>query len=157
MYIHISSLKSNFMNLLQRIDRWGESHHPKWVDGIRVLLGIFLFWKGVVFIQNIDVLKAVIIQSPVITVLSFWLAHYIVFAHLAGGVLITFGLLTRVAIIAQIPILIGALIFVHTPTGLFNVHGEAGLSILVLLLLVFFLVEGSGPISYDGYMRRHSA
>lgn len=145
------------MNLLQRIDHWGESHHPKWVDVVRILLGIFLFWKGVVFIQNIDVLKAVINQSPFITVLSFWLAHYIVFAHLLGGVLISFGLLTRVAVLAQIPILLGALIFVDTPTGLFNVHNESGLSILVLLLLLGLLVEGSGPLSYDGYMRRHPA
>ncbi|ACU61137.1 DoxX family protein [Chitinophaga pinensis] len=145
------------MNLLQRIDRWGETHHPRWLDAIRVLLGVFLFYKGVVFIQNIDVLKSVINENPVLTVMSFWLAHYIVFAHLAGGVLIIFGLLTRVAILANIPILIGAIFFVHTSTGLFNVHGEAGLSILVLLLLVFFLVEGSGPISFDEYMRRHPA
>ncbi|TWW00320.1 DoxX family protein [Chitinophaga pinensis] len=145
------------MNLLQRIDRWGETHHPRWLDAIRVLLGVFLFYKGVVFIQNIDVLKAVINENPVLTVMSFWLAHYIVFAHLAGGVLIIFGLLTRVAILANIPVLIGAIFFVHTSTGLFSVHGEAGLSILVLLLLVFFLVEGSGPISFDEYMRRHPA
>lgn len=145
------------MNLLQRIDRWGEAHHPRWLDVIRVLLGVFLFYKGVVFIQNIDVLKSVINENPVLTVMSFWLAHYIVFAHLAGGVLIIFGLLTRVAILANIPILIGAIFFVHTSTGLFNVHGEAGLSILVLLLLLFFLVEGSGPISFDEYMRRHPA
>ncbi|QHS58989.1 DoxX family protein [Chitinophaga agri] len=145
------------MNLLQRIDRWGEAHHPRWLDGIRVLLGVFLFYKGVVFIQNIDVLKSVINESPVLTVMSFWLAHYIVFAHLAGGILIIFGLLTRVAIIANIPVLLGAIIFVHTTTGLFNVHGGVGLSILVLLLLVFFLVEGSGPMSFDDYMRRHPA
>ena len=145
------------MNLLQRIDRWGEAHHPRWLDVVRVLLGVFLFYKGVVFIQNIDVLKTVINQSPFLTVLSFWLAHYIVFAHLAGGILIVLGLLTRVAILAQLPILLGALIFVHTPTGLFDVHSETGLSILVLLLLCIFLIEGSGPISYDGYMRRHPA
>jgi uncharacterized membrane protein YphA (DoxX/SURF4 family) len=145
------------MNLLQRIDVWGEKHHPRWLDAIRVLLGIFLFYKGVVFIQNIDVLKAVINDSPALTVMSFWLAHYIVFAHLAGGFLIVFGLLTRVAILANIPILIGAIIFVHTSTGLFDVHGGTGLSILVLLLLVFFLVEGSGPISFDEYMRKHPA
>lgn len=150
------------MNLLQRIDRWGERHHPRWLDGIRVLLGIFLFYKGVVFIQNIDVLKSVIDQSPWLTVMSFWLAHYIVFAHLLGGLLIIFGLLTRLAILAQIPILLGAIFFVHTAvglnaTGIFNVHAETGLSILVLLLLVFFLVEGSGPISFDDYMRRHPA
>jgi uncharacterized membrane protein YphA (DoxX/SURF4 family) len=145
------------MNLLQRIDRWGERHHPRWLDGIRVLLGVFLFYKGVVFIQNIDSLKAVIDESPWLTVMSFWLAHYIVFAHLLGGVLIVFGLLTRVAVLAQIPILLGAVFFVHTSTGLFNVHEGTGLSILVLLLLVFFLVEGSGPISFDDYMRRHPA
>jgi putative oxidoreductase len=145
------------MNLLQRIDRWGERHHPRWLDGIRVLLGVFLFYKGVVFIQNIDALKAVIDESPWLTVMSFWLAHYIVFAHLLGGVLIVFGLLTRVAVLAQIPILLGAIFFVQTSTGLFNVHEGTGLSILVLLLLVFFLVEGSGPISFDDYMRRHPA
>ncbi|MCF6407580.1 DoxX family protein [Chitinophaga filiformis] len=150
------------MNLLQRIDRWGERHHPRWLDGIRVLLGVFLFYKGVVFIQNIDVLKTVIDQSPWLTVMSFWIAHYIVFAHLLGGLLIVFGLLTRVAILAQIPILLGAIFFVHTAaalnaTGIFNVHAETGLSILVLLLLIFFLVEGSGPISFDDYMRRHPA
>jgi putative oxidoreductase len=145
------------MNVLQRIDRWGERHHPRWLDGIRVLLGVFLFYKGVVFIQNIDALKAVIDESPWLTVMSFWLAHYIVFAHLLGGVLIIFGLLTRVAVLAQIPILLGAIFFVHTSTGLFNVHEGTGLSILVLLLLVFFLVEGSGPISFDDYMRRHPA
>ncbi|PSL20321.1 DoxX family protein [Chitinophaga ginsengisoli] len=150
------------MNLLQRIDRWGERHHPRWLDGLRVLLGVFLFYKGVVFIQNIDVLKSVIDQSPWLTVMSFWLAHYIVFAHLLGGILIVFGLLTRVAILAQIPILLGAIFIVHTSTGLhttglFNVHAETGLSILVLLLLVFFLVEGSGPMSFDDYMRRHPA
>jgi uncharacterized membrane protein YphA (DoxX/SURF4 family) len=150
------------MNLLQRIDRWGERHHPRWLDGLRVLLGVFLFYKGVVFIQNIDVLKSVIDQSPWLTVMSFWLAHYIVFAHLLGGLLIVFGLLTRVAILAQLPILLGAIFFVHTSvllneTGLFNVHAETGLSILVLLLLIFFLVEGSGPMSFDDYMRRHPA
>jgi putative oxidoreductase len=144
------------MNLLQRIDRWGETHHPRWLDAVRVLLGVFLFYKGVVFIQNIDVLKAVINEKPFLTVVSMWLAHYIVFAHLAGGVLITFGLLTRPAILANLPILIGALIFVHTPTGLFSTY-DIGLSILVLLLLLFFLVEGSGPVSYDSYMRRHPA
>lgn len=150
------------MNLLQRIDRWGERHHPRWLDGIRVLLGVFLFYKGVVFIQNINVLKSVIDESPWLTVMSFWLAHYIVFAHLLGGLLIVFGLLTRVAILAQIPILLGAIFFVHTTTGLtstglFNVHEGTGLSILVLLLLIFFLVEGSGPISFDDYMKRHPA
>jgi putative oxidoreductase len=36
--------------------------------------------------------------------------HYIASAHFLGGILIVFGLLTRWAILAQLPILIGAVL-----------------------------------------------
>jgi putative oxidoreductase len=143
------------MNLLQRIEIWGDTHHPKWLDAVRIALGVFLFWMGILFVQNRDALTALINENPFLTAVSFWLGHYIVFAHLAGGLLIALGLLTRVAVIANIPVLLGAVLFVHSPTGLFDIYTELGLSILVLFLLIFFLVEGSGPISVDAYMRRH--
>ncbi|HEY0611284.1 MAG TPA: DoxX family membrane protein [Chitinophaga sp.] len=143
------------MNLLQRIESWGDRHHPKWLDFVRIGLGMFLFYMGVIFIQNRDALTALIDESPFLTAVSFWVAHYIVFAHLAGGLLITLGLLTRVAVIANIPVLLGAVLFVHSPTGLFEVYTQLGLSILVLFLLIFFLIEGSGPVSIDEYMRKH--
>lgn len=143
------------MNLVNRIERWGDTHHPKWIDGLRILLGLVLIWKGVQFVGNIDLLKAQIDQYPFITALSFWLAHIIVFAHFVGGLFITLGLLTRVGVIANLPILIGAVFFVHSPTNLFAVHSEMILSLIVLFLLCFFLVEGSGPISVDAYMRSH--
>ncbi len=136
------------MNLLQRIESWGDRHHPKWIDFVRIGLGMFLFYLGVIFVQNRDALTALIDESPALTVMSFWLAHYIVFAHLAGGLLITLGLLTRVAVIANIPVLLGAVLFVHSPTGLFSVYTQFGLSIIVLFLLIFFLIEGSGPVSH---------
>lgn len=143
------------MNLLQRIDRWGEMHHPIWIDGLRIVLGLILLWKGLQFVNNIDLLKARINEQPFLTVLSFWLAHIIVFAHIAGGLLIAMGLLTRVAILFNIPILFGAVFFVHTPVNLFSVHSEMILSVIVLCALIFFLVEGSGRFSVDEYMRRH--
>lgn len=143
------------MNLLQRIDRWGETHHPIWIDGLRIVLGLILMWKGIQFVNNIDLLKARIDEQPFLTVLSFWLAHIIVFAHIAGGLLITLGLLTRVGILANIPILFGAVFFVRTPVNLFAVHSEMILSVIVLCALIFFLVEGSGRFSVDEYMRRH--
>ena len=143
------------MNLLQRIDRWGETHHPIWIDGLRIVLGLILMWKGIQFVSNIDLLKARINEQPFLTALSFWLAHIIVFAHIAGGLLIAMGLLTRVGILANIPILFGAVFFVHTPVNLFAVHSEMILSVIVLCALLFFLVEGSGRFSVDEYMRRH--
>jgi len=33
------------MDLLHRIEHWGERHHPKWVDIVRISLGIFLCYK----------------------------------------------------------------------------------------------------------------
>lgn len=150
-------LKPNVMNMLQRIEIWGDRHHPKWLDFVRILLGIFLFYMGVLFIQNRDALTALITESPLLTAVAFWIGHYIVFAHLAGGLLIALGLLTRVAVIANIPVLLGAVFFVHSPMGLFEIYTQIGLSILVLFLLIFFLVEGSGPLSIDEYMRRHPA
>ncbi len=143
------------MNLLQRIERWGNSHHPKWIDGLRILLGLLLMWKGIQFVMDIDVLKARIAEQPFLTALSFWLAHYIVFAHLAGGLFIALGLLTRLGALVNLPVLIGAVFFVNAGTNLFAVYPELSLSIAVLLLILFFIVEGSGRISVDEYMRRH--
>ncbi|KAA2242512.1 DoxX family membrane protein [Chitinophaga agrisoli] len=145
------------MNLLQQIETWGDRHHPKWLDVIRMCLGIFLFYMGVLFIQNRDALTALINEKPFLTVVSFGLGHLIVFAHLAGGLLLALGLLTRVAALANIPVLLGAVLFVHSPTGLFATYSQPGLSILVLLLLILFLVEGGGPLSLDTYMRRHAS
>lgn len=143
------------MNMLQRIDRWGERHHPRWLDVVRIMLGLFLMYVGVLFVNNIDALTAIIKESRFLAMVSFGIAHYIVFAHLAGGLLIALGLLTRVAVLANIPVLLGAVFFVHSPTNLFDVYPMSGLSILVLFLLVLFMIEGSGPISVDAYMRNH--
>jgi uncharacterized membrane protein YphA (DoxX/SURF4 family) len=65
------------------------------------------------------------------------------------------GLLTRVAILFQIPIVLGAIIFVNLPKGILSFNSEMELSILVLFLLVFFLIEGSGPLSVDEYIKKH--
>ena len=144
------------MNFFQRLEKWGDAHHPKWLDAIRIVLGIFLFLKGIEFINNMDNLSNVIDSSGFLGSISTGiLAHYVVFAHIVGGILIAFGLLTRVACIIQIPILLGAIIFINSSGGLLKPHAELWMSLLVLLLLFFFLVEGSGPISIDEYMRTH--
>lgn len=143
------------MNMLQRVESWGDTHHPKWLSIVRILLGLFLLWVGILFVMNRDALDAIINESPALVTLSFFIAHYIVFAHVVGGLFIAMGLLTRICALANIPILLGAVFFVHSPTGLFHVYPVLSLSILVLFLLVFFAVVGSGRISVDEFMRRH--
>lgn len=97
------------MNLLYSIEKWGDTHHPKWLDFIRMLLGIFLFIRGVLFINNMDQLSALMTKSEFLGSMSLGvLAHYVVFAHIVGGALVPFGLLTRLACLVQIPVLLGA-------------------------------------------------
>ncbi len=41
------------MKLLSRIQEWGDQHHPKWLDFIRIALGLVLIWKGIAFALNL--------------------------------------------------------------------------------------------------------
>jgi len=136
------------MNTLQRIDHWAETHHPKWLDILRILLGVVIFLKGYFFVRNTDALMSIMNHSKFPWV-SLAMAHYVAFAHLVGGFLITIGLLTRLAILFQLPVLIGAVLFVNAQKGFFSESSELFFSILILFLLVFFLIAGSGPWSVD--------
>lgn len=145
------------MNFVQRIEKWGDTHHPKWIDFIRITLGIVLVMKGFQYINNMTELTNTIGKAPLISILSVsMVSHYVVFAHLIGGALIMVGLLTRFGCLIQIPILLGAIIFVNISGGLFQVQSELWFSVLILILIVFFAVEGSGPISIDVWMERNS-
>src|SRR5215510_2146397 len=142
------------MSLIQKIEDWGDRHHPNWLDVLRILLGLVIFLKGVQFVGNTDALMQMMDHSKFPWV-SFSLAHYVAFVHLVGGLLIMMGLITRVAILFQLPVLIGAVIFINAQKGFFSVNSELSFSLIVLFLLLFFLVEGSGPLSVDEFMRRH--
>lgn len=142
------------MSLIQKIEGWGDRHHPKWLDVLRILLGLVIFLKGIQFVGDTDSLVRIMDNSKFPWV-SFAMAHYVAFAHLIGGLLIMLGLLTRFAIICQLPVLIGAVIFINAQRGFFSVNSELSFSLIVLFLLLFFLVEGSGPLSVDQFMNRH--
>src|SRR5688500_454376 len=138
------------MNLAQRLELWGETHHPRWMDIVRIVLGIFLISKGIEFLQNMSMLMNLMTNSLSFNAfLLIMLSHYIVFAHLLGGVLITLGLLTRFACLIQLPILIGAVLFVNYSAGVLNPFSELLVSIIVLLLLIYFLIAGNGRWSFD--------
>ncbi len=143
------------MNAIHRIQHWADTHHPLWLDVLRIALGVFIFYKGVLFISNTDSLVA-IMRNANLAFATLAVAHYVAFAHLLGGLLIAMGLLTRVAILFQIPILLGA-VFLVNPYGVFSAANnlEFEISIIVLILLFVFLVYGSGKLSVSEQMRRH--
>jgi putative oxidoreductase len=142
------------MGIVQQLDQWSQAHQPKWLVVLRVALGILLLFKGISFISHADELEAMITNSRFRSGTAF-LTSYITFAHLLGGVLIIIGLLTRLAVLAQIPILIGAVFFINARNGVFSLPSEFALSLLVLFMLIFFLIEGGGPFSVDKFIKTH--
>lgn len=140
------------MNSVKILNKWANAHTYFPVDLLRMALGVFLFSKGVTFITNIQYL--VDLLSPIDKadsgMFGMFIVHYVASAHFLGGILILFGLLTRWAIITQLPILIGAVII--------NFMGEMHsqnlfLSLLTLALCIAFLIYGSGKHSADYFFK----
>ena len=137
------------MGTLKHLNKWANSHTYYPLDLIRIGLGAFIFYKGLYFMSNSLVL-AELIEPLKNYVGEIILLHYVVPDHLIGGILIIFGLLTRWALIAQIPVLVGAVLI--NVLGIMNALNLVT-AIIILLLSVFFIVYGSGKHSADYYFK----
>jgi len=76
-------------------------------DVLRAYLGAALFVRGALFVANPDRVISLVRKSGE----WFWplfVAHMVGIGHVCGGILLAVGLATRVAALAQIPILLGA-------------------------------------------------
>jgi putative oxidoreductase len=143
------------MSTLQQIHRWSLTHHPRWLVVLRVALGVCLFFKGIFFLANTSTLEE-LVKGSLVANRSDWMVIFITWSHLLGGFLIVIGLLTRWAALLNVPILMGAVIFINTQRDSFG-NFELPFALIVLLLLIFFLVEGGGPISLDNFFSKHEA
>jgi len=121
------------------------------IEILRVYLGGALFMKGIYFIGHMtDIFSMISYQFPYV---DFLLAHYVVLAHIVGGICLLLGLFTRIAAAANIPVLISALIFVQAKNGVMTAGSETELVVMVLMLLFFFVWQGSGYFSTDNYIK----
>ncbi len=145
------------MNVIQKVEHWGDAHHAKWLDVVRIVLGLIIFSKGIALISDTGRQQELLLNNSIFgfsEMMSSVAIHLVAFAHLVGGILITIGLVTRFAAVIQIPILICAILFVNISHGFSALNSELWLSIIVLFLLILFWVIGSGPISVDHQIRK---
>jgi putative oxidoreductase len=142
------------MNIIQRIENWGTENRPAWLDYVRIALGILIFSKGISFISDFPNLLSLINGSKM-EMFPIFAIHCVAFAHLVGGILIAFGLVTRFAAVVQIPILFAAVFFVNIRQGFSFLNSELWLSIITLLLLTLFWIVGSGKYSADVWVNDH--
>lgn len=133
----------------KRIDTWTAIvTEPSFgYDVIRMYIGLALFVRGAMFIADPNKLTLMVGSGD-----WFWTAamgHYVAMAHIGGGIMLALGIGTRIAAIVQIPVLLGAVFFVHWHDGLLAAGQSLELAGLVLFLLATFAVFGAGPLSLD--------
>lgn len=144
------------MSLTQEVKspaRVNSASNPIWMDGLRILLGLFLFFKGVMFLEHTSDVFYIFSSSQ--SVLDYRNASMLTsVVHMVGGLMIAFGSLTRLALLCQFPILIGAVLIVNPQRNLSMGDLELWLSIIVTALLLFFMIVGPGRYSVDNKILR---
>jgi putative oxidoreductase len=136
--------------LAQRADLWSNEHRTDALDLVRMFLGLALFVRGGLMIAD-PALFATLASGASWAIVAM-AAHYVVAAHLVGGLLLALGLTTRLAALVQVPVLMGAVFLVHWREGLATAGQSLELSMLVLFLLLLFSVFGAGRLSVDRFI-----
>lgn len=146
------------MKTINKFQDWGNRHHPAAIDVVRILLGLFLLLKGYAFLQNMAYLRWMLstqdlanLPPEAISVIMF----YVIFCHMTGGALLMLGILTRLVCLMQLPIILAAIFVINIFKSSLNT--ELWLSISSGILLLVFLLLGSGPLSLDNYFNKLKA
>jgi uncharacterized membrane protein YphA (DoxX/SURF4 family) len=134
------------MKIFNEIVDWLNTNHDLAYSIIRMFLGAALFVRGLILLSD----PAAISELAGLNNLYWWFS-YITIIHLVGGLLLTVGLLTRISALLQIPILAGAVFFIHLDQGLMTGAQSLELSVLVLVLLILYFIFGSGTLSLDHF------
>ena len=144
------------MSLLHQ-KSWSGKNIPHWVVTVRVVLGVCLIYKGYDFLQHKDQLDTFFAETNMIK--NFiWMIKLLPWIHIIGGLMILVGLLTRFMCLIQIPIVLGAVVFVNVRSGLAEgasgAESELPFSFLILVLVIVFVIEGGGYLSLDNFIRK---
>jgi uncharacterized membrane protein YphA (DoxX/SURF4 family) len=151
--MQISPLGEAVMEQIERARHWIDARRDLALEAVRMYLGVALIAKGLAFATD----RAQLASVDQLGWAAGFAAHYVVPAHIVGGLFLLIGFLTRAAAIVNVPILLGAVLFVHGAQGLFSAAGSLELDMLVLFLLLVFTVVGAGRYSVDHYMEAHAS
>lgn len=139
------------MKTVDKLNKWANARTNIVFDMLRIATGVFFFIKGLQFMNQTEMVMDLI--KPLNN--SFGLmviSHYVAMSHFAGGLLIAFGLLTRLSCLFQLPIVAGA-VWINFAVAMDI--GNLVQASAALILTAFFLVYGSGKHSVDYSMKLH--
>jgi uncharacterized membrane protein YphA (DoxX/SURF4 family) len=154
MYLIHDYLTQNLtrMSLLHQSYKTDENL-PRWIVIIRLVLGASLIFKASMFFNNSQELTNYFQETAILKNFT-WAIPVVPWVHIVGGILIIIGLFTRLASLLQLPLLIVAVFFINLKHGLYGGESDLPLSILVLVLTIFFSFEGAGYYGLDNVWRK---
>jgi len=118
---------------------------------LRCMAGLTLLWVAQHFITNESLLKQLLWNGP-LPFLTFLVGHFIIATHLAGGIMLIFGFVTRIAALIQLPFVLGALV-IHLSLDSVPQHLAAlYLAPPMLLALMTIAIFGPSKISVDHFI-----
>ena len=101
---------------------------------LRVVLGVIYIAHAYLALVVMGPARFVEFQRAMHVPLPEIGAWYVIVAHGLGGILLILGLMVRWAALANIPIMAGALWFVHLPQGFFIVGNKIGYEYVLVVL-----------------------
>jgi putative oxidoreductase len=101
---------------------------------LRLVLGVIYIAHAYLALVVMGPAKAAEFQRAMHIPLPEIGVWYLIAAHGLGGILLILGLLVRWAALANIPIMMGALWFVHLQQGFFILDGKSGYEYVLVLL-----------------------
>lgn len=141
------------MGLKNSCTSWLNDNRDMAIEALRIYVGISLLIKGIKFMIDPEQANEYMNMAG-LPFLGFLSIHVVAVIHIAGGLLLAIGLITRAAALIQVPILFGAVFFVHLQQGLFSRGQDLEYVILMLLLLLVFAVYGGGQLSVDHILEK---
>lgn len=121
---------------------------PIWVDFVRIAVGLFIIYKGVIFTNNFEGFTSNI-QSVGWIYIASHLSIGIIFIHLVCGIILVLGAYTRWMSLLNLPILIGAVVFNIKRISMVDDYIELEMAIIISLLLMVIIYFGSGKLSLE--------
>lgn len=139
-----------------RFREWAHLHPDLFMDAIRMYLGLGLIIKGLYIMHHQDQFAQLLEGGSAMPFGILTVAHYVIPAHFAGGLMLLLGFGTRIAAAVQMPLLSGALMYVFLPRfTTLELRQDMEFSALVLFLLTLIVVHGPGRYSVDYLVQRN--
>lgn len=142
------------MKAISDINKWANTHSNLAVDAARVLLGSFLFYKGMYLLFHFDESLQILKSIHGLAGMDYVAINKIIAGiHMLGGVMVLMGFLTRLALLVQFPLVLSAM-FIHFASGANGLYSlQAGLAVVASAA---FILYGSGKHSLDYILKMHA-